>query len=104
MIICYKYPAPKYDTALNTAGVHGRIFVVYDDRTGEALFFQLGYDTSLPAEDVPDIIPFTRWQMNVVNGRYLDWCAANPDKAVAAVGGAMVRFDREAHEDFMRNL
>jgi len=103
MIVCYKYPAPKYDTDLNAAGVYGRIFIVYEDKTGEALFFQL-VDYAEDEDEDADIKPFTEAQMRVVNARYLDWCAAHPDKAVAAVGGAVVHFNREAYEDFMRSL
>ena len=106
MIVCYKYPAPRWDTPLGRVGVnYGHIFIVYEDKTGEALFFHVknGADNEDDDESY-DIFPFTEVQMRVVNARYLDWCAAHPDKAVAAVGGAVVHFDREAYEDFMRSL
>jgi hypothetical protein len=106
MIVCYKYPAPEFHTPLGQVGIHyGQIFIVYDDKTGEAMFFHVTEGGDDEGEDgTPDIFPFTPLQMNLVNARYLDWCRANPDKATAAVGGAVVHFDREAYEDFMRSL
>jgi len=98
-MIFYKHEC--VDNDLSRAGVY-TAFITYDARTHETAFFNVVSRGESPEDG--DIVPFTKHQVAVVERRYLDWCAAHPDKAVAAVGGAVVHFNREAYEDFMRSL